>query len=606
MKISIKSLKLQFISIFILFILAFCLFSTNRGITSIRKTGSLLANITGRTAIQKATEIIDVSKYKSLLNSMSEDHPYYEELREQLREIKEATGCLYLYTMVPNNITDAVYVVDGSVDPDDDDFSALGVVEDITSYGRFPIDACNGNEIVSGGIEKDDEWGYVVSSYWGIKDSNGNSLGFIGCDINMTEFEAVMKKYINLLSGLGFVFLVLGITLVITMSSKIFGNLKKVTAAMEELSKGDADLTVRLKEAGGTELAGLAASCNHVIDRMDSLVKNLQEESSVLADSGTKVSEQMTDHSARINSAVMSVQNISSMISDQTKQIDAINSEITNVENEISSLDSRLVNQSEAIHDSSAAIDEISTQIVVMNKNIEKVVNEYNALVQESDKGRKLQDTVSDQIQAIAEQSQNLTDANDAIASIAEQTNLLAMNAAIEAAHAGEAGKGFSVVADEIRKLSETSSDQSNQIRSLLENISQAISGIVESSIQSSHSFDNVGSKINELNNLIIQIKDGMTEQTIGMDNILQTMHTLSETTNDITQASETMKEASENVVKNSKDLKDIAEKTMEHSNMVSEEMTQMACDTENTLSATERSVEATRRVSSMIDGFKV
>jgi methyl-accepting chemotaxis protein len=63
------------------------------------------------------------------------------------------------------------------------------------------------------------------------------------------------------------------------------------------------------------------------------------------------------------------------------------------------------------------------------------------------------------------------------VESIAEQTKLLALNAKIEAAHAGDAGRGFSVVAGEVRKLSDRSSTFSTQIRSMIQGLDRDLRG---------------------------------------------------------------------------------------------------------------------------------
>jgi CheY-like chemotaxis protein len=112
---------------------------------------------------------------------------------------------------------------------------------------------------------------------------------------------------------------------------------------------------------------------------------------------------------------------------------------------------------------------------------------------------------------------------------IAAQTNLLSMNAAIEAAHAGEVGKGFAVVAGEIRKLAESSSNQSKTTATMLKKIKTSIDSITASSNEVLSRFGIIDDGVKTVSTHEENIRNSMEEQEAGGKQILESMSRLKE-----------------------------------------------------------------------------
>ncbi len=128
-------------------------------------------------------------------------------------------------------------------------------------------------------------------------------------------------------------------------------------------------------------------------------------------------------------------------------------------------------NQNDTITQTSSSLSQMSQNIYEISEKASQQRTGMNTVVQSLDSQMNLMEQLVDNVQQVKASSDKISNFVQAVNKIASQTGLLAMNASIEAAHAGVLGKGFSVIAQEIRKLSEeTTKNAQNITDTLLQN----------------------------------------------------------------------------------------------------------------------------------------
>jgi len=196
---------------------------------------------------------------------------------------------------------------------------------------------------------------------------------------------------------------------------------------------------------------------------------------------------------------------------------------IEGIENLVQKLHTAIDSQSAAVTESSAATERIIDSIKNNSEISRNKKEAINDLIENASRGQESMRETIQSVESISKSVDGIAQAIRIISSIAANTNLLSMNAAIEAAHAGEAGRGFAVVAGEIRRLSETTRENSLNISRTLKSI---IDGIAVTSKQSS----DTGSRITEMSKEIADFAETMT-------NLINTFDELSAQSNEITVA---------------------------------------------------------------------
>lgn len=257
--------------------------------------------------------------------------------------------------------------------------------------------------------------------------------------------------------GICIMFVMLLIILYTVIKLVVVPILKSIKG-IEALSSGD--LTVSIlddNEKRKDEIGDLARSFKKLRLGLNEILKSVQGSFDAVQKSSHKMSDISTQSSDSMNNIAVAIETITETAQDQSLQVTSIVDQTNQLNHQI--------NQTQSEVSKALTCSEISSE---MSERGKEIIHELN---KKSHETQASTNEIGNIIHGILASAKNTEEIIEIIEKISSQTNLLALNASIEAARAGEAGKGFSVVANEIRLLSDETSDATDKIRKLIDDI---------------------------------------------------------------------------------------------------------------------------------------
>ena len=266
-----------------------------------------------------------------------------------------------------------------------------------------------------------------------------------------------------------FIYIVsLSVLILISISALIIINVRKsskeINDVLDIISQGD--ISINLDTNSNNEFGLMKKALSKTIKNIANMVLEIKHKAENVENSSKDlydVSEEMT----------ISSQNVYSAIQETAKGTNTQASDLVEMTYVVNRFNEVIIEMAKAIDDVGNDSENIHTMTEKGESNIHILIDCANKV------GNSFEDFAS-KFSGFSQNINQIKEITNIINEIASQTNLLALNAAIESARAGDAGKGFSVVADEIRKLAEQCKVSSENIGTLIGEVSNDTRDILQ------------------------------------------------------------------------------------------------------------------------------
>ncbi len=372
----------------------------------------------------------------------------------------------------------------------------------------------------------------------------------IGSGIYIDDVEEIFWGQLLSVGLVVFLILALLAFLSFSITMSIICPLRTTTAAMDDISQGEGDLTARLDDSGSDEISELAHAFNRYTEKIHEIIRQVKDATGEL----TVSSNELNGISTETNNSMMQQRS-------ETQQAATAVTEMAATVKEISK-------SSETAASSAGEADREAAEGKSIVSEAADTINKLASEVEQS----------AEVIHRLESESEAIGSVLDVIRGIAEQTNLLALNAAIEAARAGEQGRGFAVVADEVRTLASRTQQSTQEIQEMIEKLQtgsrEAVEVMESSRVTTQKTVEKAGAAAESLN----KIADAVAN--------------ISDMNRQIATSAEEQSAVAEEIDKNIVQISDLAEHGAEQTTHVSD--------------ASERLYELSNSLAVLVKQFKV